>query len=217
MSIVNRYPFSLPAASAPVPPLQNLILCCLGDLKKGSLNTLAPALDILGNVPLLNSSIIALTVSLSLLFFGKNLNAQNLNVKGCKMKRYFDDDAFEVFLKDFDFLFKIIKDERGELDIKIRPNNSFNLYYKGQSLAKIVLRKNQPYEIVINTKFLNYGKHDYVFVPERRGERFYSLSKNTKAKKKRNANIAQKRKILKEKEEAVRKKKEQVNKDQDNN
>jgi hypothetical protein len=84
------------------------------------------------------------------------------------MKRYFDDDAFEVFLKDFDFLFKIIKDERGELDIKIRPNNSFNLYYKGQSLAKIVLRKNQPYEIVINTKFLNYGKHDYVFVKEER-------------------------------------------------
>jgi UDP-glucose 4-epimerase len=26
-------------------------------------------------------------------------------------------------------------------------------------------------------------KHDYVFVPERRGERFYSLSKNTKAKR----------------------------------
>lgn len=84
------------------------------------------------------------------------------------MKRYFDDDVFEVFLEDFGFLFKIIEDLRGELDLKIRPMNSFNLYYKGQSLAKVKFKKDKPYKIEINTKFLNYDKHRYIFEKEKR-------------------------------------------------
>lgn len=48
-------------------------------------------------------------------------------------------------------------------------------------------------------------------------DRIAKKKKSAEARKKRIADIAQKRKILKEKKEAVRKKKEQVNKDQDNN
>jgi hypothetical protein len=55
---------------------------------------------------------------------------------------------------DFKFLFEIIKDEdfRGELDLASR-DNYFNLYYKGNSLAKVVFNKGNSYKISINEKF----------------------------------------------------------------
>ena len=84
------------------------------------------------------------------------------------MKRYFDDNVFKVFLKDFSFLFKIIEASKGELDLKIRPRNSFNLYYKGYSLAKVEFCTGLPYKILINTKFLDFGKDGYILKKENR-------------------------------------------------
>lgn len=72
------------------------------------------------------------------------------------MKRHLDGLNFETFLKDFDFLFKIICNSKGELDLRLR-NNYFNLYYKGNSLAKVEF-KDEGYEITIHEKFV--GRDD---------------------------------------------------------
>jgi len=55
---------------------------------------------------------------------------------------------------DFDFLVKMSKDKDfiGELDIALR-DNYFNLYYKGNSLAKVTFCKGDSYIISINKKF----------------------------------------------------------------
>lgn len=67
------------------------------------------------------------------------------------MKRFFSDDKFTRLYNDFPFLIRKIKKYKGELDIRLR-DDYFNLYYKGNSLAKIISRKNN-YEILIHKKF----------------------------------------------------------------
>ncbi len=61
------------------------------------------------------------------------------------MKRYFGDKNFIRLCQDFNFLVDKIKDFKGELDIRLRANY-FNLYYKGNSLAKVASRSND-YEV----------------------------------------------------------------------
>lgn len=76
---------------------------------------------------------------------------------------------------DFEFLLKIIKDKdcRGELDLALR-DNYFNLYYKGNSLAKVVFSKGNSYKISINEKFFSYtGAHkDNRFSVVKKGDYF---------------------------------------------
>lgn len=67
------------------------------------------------------------------------------------MKRYFNDKNFKRLCEDFKFLVDKIKDYKGELDIRLR-DKYFNLYYKGNSLAKVTFRPND-YEIAIHKKF----------------------------------------------------------------
>ena len=67
------------------------------------------------------------------------------------MKRYFNDENFKRLSEDFKFLVDKIKNYKGELDIRLR-DNYFNLYYKGNSLAKVTPRSND-YEIAIHKKF----------------------------------------------------------------
>ena len=67
------------------------------------------------------------------------------------MKRYFNDKNFKRLCEDFKFLVDKIKNYKGELDIRLR-DNYFNLYYKGNSLAKVTPRTND-YEISIHKKF----------------------------------------------------------------
>lgn len=57
---------------------------------------------------------------------------------------------------DFKFLLKMIKDKdyRGEFDLALRANY-FNIYYKGNSLAKVEFNKGDSYKISINTKFFS--------------------------------------------------------------
>ena len=62
------------------------------------------------------------------------------------MKRYFSDEKFERLCKDFAFLVSKAKDYKGELDIRLR-DNYFNLYYKGNSLAKIIIEYNPGDEV----------------------------------------------------------------------
>lgn len=69
--------------------------------------------------------------------------------------RSIDDEYLERFLKDYEFLFKRIRSENGELDLRLR-NNYFNLYYKGNSLAKVRVEK-VPYQITVHGKFAHEG------------------------------------------------------------
>lgn len=70
------------------------------------------------------------------------------------INRFFNQTNFKRMKDDFKFLFEIIKDEdfRGELDLALR-DNYFNLYYKGNSLAKVEFNKGNSYKISINEKF----------------------------------------------------------------
>lgn len=67
------------------------------------------------------------------------------------MKRYLTNLSNSRFQKDFKFLFKIINQSQGELDLRLR-DNFFNLYYKGNSVAAVSFKKN-GYEISIHEKF----------------------------------------------------------------
>jgi hypothetical protein len=67
------------------------------------------------------------------------------------VKRYLDDVFFERFIIDFQFLFKLIRDAHGELDLRLR-NNYFNVYYRGNSMLKIGFAK-AGYPVSIHQKF----------------------------------------------------------------
>ncbi len=69
------------------------------------------------------------------------------------MKRYFDPKYENRFYNDFQFLFRYVKDSEGEYDLRIR-DNYFNLYYRGNSMAKVSFRK-KDYRVEIHKKFLN--------------------------------------------------------------
>ena len=82
------------------------------------------------------------------------------------MKRYLDDTNFEKFANDFQFLFKIIKNSGYELDLRLR-DNYFNIYYKGNSLAKVEFL-DQGYKIAIHSKFVNDESGDFIFAKDSR-------------------------------------------------
>jgi len=68
------------------------------------------------------------------------------------VKRYFSDKKFVRLQNDFEFLIKIIKSFKGELEFSIR-DNYFNLYSRGNSAAKVSFLTNGTYRIEINKKF----------------------------------------------------------------
>jgi len=68
------------------------------------------------------------------------------------IERYLNDDNFSRIETDFKFLIKQIVASKGELGLEIR-NNYFNVYYKGNSLAKISFKDNEVYEIKIHEGF----------------------------------------------------------------
>ena len=73
------------------------------------------------------------------------------------MKRYLDDEHFKRFIKDFQFLFKHIRDSHGELDLRLR-SNYFNIYSCGKRMAIIQFRETD-YLVAINQKFAD-GVYD---------------------------------------------------------
>lgn len=88
------------------------------------------------------------------------------------INRFFNQTNFKRMEDDFIFLLKMIKDKdfRGELDLALR-DNYFNLYYKGNSLAKVEFCKGDSYRISINEKFY---KNTGAF----KDERFCKSNKN---------------------------------------
>jgi hypothetical protein len=67
--------------------------------------------------------------------------------------RFFSDSNLERFEKDFAFLPKLLSKFHGEIDLSIR-DESFNLYYKGNSLAKVKFSKNNTYSVSIHNEFI---------------------------------------------------------------
>lgn len=82
--------------------------------------------------------------------------------------RFLDDHIFKRFRTDFRFLFNLIRDSKGELDLKLR-RNYFNLYYKGNSLARVNFDK-EGYLITIHNSFLRVGSDDFVYNRDSRFE-----------------------------------------------
>jgi hypothetical protein len=68
------------------------------------------------------------------------------------IQRYFKDDSFTKIKEDFNFLLKLVKNFGGDLDFAIRENY-FNLYYRGNSLAKVSFSRNLKYKIRIHNDF----------------------------------------------------------------
>lgn len=69
------------------------------------------------------------------------------------MKRHIDLHLFQQFQSDFNFLMDRVAQSNGEIDIRLR-DNYFNLYYKGNSLAKIQIFQGY-YKVTIHTSFVN--------------------------------------------------------------
>lgn len=70
------------------------------------------------------------------------------------IKRYFSDANLSRIKKDFDFLIKFVLKSNGEFDLAIREDY-FNIYYKGNSLARITPTINDKYTIQIHSKFID--------------------------------------------------------------
>jgi len=70
------------------------------------------------------------------------------------IKRYFDNVNLKKIEKDFSFLLKQVKDLSNGLEFSIR-DNSFNIYYMGNSLSRISFEKNGMYKIEISRKFFD--------------------------------------------------------------
>lgn len=81
------------------------------------------------------------------------------------IKRYFNDQQFHRIQHDFAFLFPMLGDFKGETELAFRENY-MNLYYRGNSAAKIRVKQNECYEISINNKFYPESmKKDQRFKP----------------------------------------------------
>ena len=66
--------------------------------------------------------------------------------------RYFSNENFDRLRNDFQFLTKIFKSFKGELEFSLR-DNYFNLYFRGNNAAKVTFRPNGKYRISIHEKF----------------------------------------------------------------
>lgn len=77
------------------------------------------------------------------------------------MKRHIDQSLFNQFKTDFQSLITKVKNSNGELDLRLR-DNYVNLYYQGNSLAKIEIRKGY-YMVSIHRLFA-----DTVFIKDTR-------------------------------------------------
>jgi hypothetical protein len=68
------------------------------------------------------------------------------------IKRYLDKDYLERLMNDFTFLPTILSNLHGEIEMSLR-DNYFNLYYRGNSIAKVMFKSGDQYEIVIHKEF----------------------------------------------------------------
>lgn len=76
-----------------------------------------------------------------------------------EIKRFFSKDNLRRIKRDFKFLVSLIDTSYGEFNFAIR-DNYFNIYYKGNSLAKIEPKKDNLYKVSINAKFFDKTNAD---------------------------------------------------------
>jgi hypothetical protein len=69
------------------------------------------------------------------------------------IKRYIDDKRWEKTRKDLQPLVKLINALGGEYSLQLRENY-FNVYYQGNSLAKVVPNRSGTYSVKIHGKFV---------------------------------------------------------------
>lgn len=86
------------------------------------------------------------------------------------IKRYFTPTTINRIKKDFNLLLQFIKKTNGEFDFSIREN-SFNIYFKGNSLAQITPKEKNLYKISIHSKFFDDTKAD--------DKKYYKYKKNS--------------------------------------
>jgi len=70
------------------------------------------------------------------------------------IKRYIDDKRWEKTKKDLQPLVKLINASGGEYSLQLRENY-FNIYYQGNSLAKVIPNRSETYSIQIHRKFVH--------------------------------------------------------------
>lgn len=68
--------------------------------------------------------------------------------------RYLSEAHLERMKSDFRFLIKSVSRSSGEIALALR-DGYFNLYYRGNSLAKVTFRQNTKYEVAIHRKFID--------------------------------------------------------------
>jgi len=82
------------------------------------------------------------------------------NSKEPIIKRYFSSETIlNNVIEDFEFLIDTIIDSGFEYDLQIRADY-FNLYYRGNSLAKVTPKPDHNYEICIHEKFFSIDEKD---------------------------------------------------------
>lgn len=107
---------------------------------------------------------------------------------GKAIKRYLSPDNLERMNSDFGPLLKLIQSSRGELDLYLR-DDYFNIYYKGNSLAKVVFVKktndddDKYYDVEIHTKFIRRDLGSQITREEKKFEERFSGYKRNRHKK----------------------------------
>lgn len=75
------------------------------------------------------------------------------------IRRYFSEDNLKRVSKDFKFMLNMVRESCGEYDFAIR-DNYFNIYYQGNSIAKVTPNRSSLYTAEINKKFFTGTKAD---------------------------------------------------------
>ena len=80
-----------------------------------------------------------------------------------KIQRYLSPDIWEKTKRDLTIkrLVRLINASGGEYSLQLRENY-FNIYYQGNSLAKVIPNKNGTYSAVIHEEFLQLKKPDKI-------------------------------------------------------
>ncbi|MBC8274000.1 MAG: hypothetical protein H8E40_03395, partial [Chloroflexi bacterium] len=69
------------------------------------------------------------------------------------IRRYLDPEKFKMVKRDSPRLVKFINESGGEYSFQLRENY-FNIYYQGNSLAKVVPNKSGTYSVEIHREFV---------------------------------------------------------------
>lgn len=69
------------------------------------------------------------------------------------IKRYLSEENLKRLMKEKEFLIKNVINSEGELQLCLR-DNYFNIYYRGNSLAKITFKPEGKYWVEIHSKFV---------------------------------------------------------------